>query len=672
MARPTTARARLRRLAVALVVFGGIAVAAPGLAAPGDGAGSILTFGDNEYGQLGRTANGGTITVNPAPAEMTLLGAVGRVTNLAAGNYHTLATTSSGQLFAAGYNYYGQLGNPTNLTTETPHPSALLVTLPGQTGPVTQIAAGGVYSLAATSTGQLFGFGSNQFAQLGNSTNTGINGVIATPALATLPGQIGTIAVLSAGSHSLAATSSGQLYAFGNNRWGELGNATNNGIDAANPPATPVTLPGQAGTVTGLAAGTNHSLVLTSSGQLYSFGRNQYGELGRAANAIANPAPALVALPGQSGAIIQIAAGAQHSVALTASGQIYTFGRNIYGQLGTPTASGTNAPSPTPSLVALPGATGLVAQVSAGAGHTLAVTSSGQLFVFGRNYYGQLGNAINTGVDTPNPPALVAFPAPTTIARVAVGAHAFHSVALVSNLAVATTALASAQVGSPYSATLQGAGGTSPLTWTATGLPAGLAFDPAGPTISGTPTAPGVSQIAVTVTDAYGTTVSNTLALTVAAAAPPIQPPAPKAALSAVKQSAGRWLLGNKLARLVKVVPKPVKRKGVPVGTTFSFNVDRAAQVTLTFRHTAQGRRVSGKCVARTNGNAGRPRCARTLTDGALRVQAKAGTNRLRFEGRISASKKLKAGAYSVVLTAKAAATAASPPKSLRFTIARG
>ncbi len=105
-----------------LVAFAGIAVAGPGLAAPGDGAGAIVTFGDNEYGQLGRTANGGTITVNPAPAEMTLSGAVGRVTNLAAGGYHTLATTSSGQLFAAGYNYYGQLGNPTNLTTETPAP----------------------------------------------------------------------------------------------------------------------------------------------------------------------------------------------------------------------------------------------------------------------------------------------------------------------------------------------------------------------------------------------------------------------------------------------------------------------------------------------------------------------------------------------------------------------
>ena len=224
MATPPIARPRLRTLAIALVAFACLAVASPGLAAPGDGAGAILTFGDNEYGQLGRTANGGTVTTNPVPAEMTLQGAVGRVTNLAAGGYHTLATTASGQLFAAGYNYYGQLGNPANLTTETPHPAALLVTLPGQTGPVTQIAAGGVYSLAATSTGQLYGFGSNQFAQLGNPTNTGINGVIATPALTALPGQIGTIALLAAGTgHSLATTSSGQLYAFGHNDYGQLG-----------------------------------------------------------------------------------------------------------------------------------------------------------------------------------------------------------------------------------------------------------------------------------------------------------------------------------------------------------------------------------------------------------------------------------------------------------------
>ena len=78
-----------------------------------------------------------------------------------------------------------------------------------------------------------------------------------------------------------------------------------------------MTLPGQAGTIADIAAGQYHSLVLTSSGQLYSFGRNQYGQLGNATNTnrLANPTPTLVTLPGQAGSITHVAAGGDHSLA---------------------------------------------------------------------------------------------------------------------------------------------------------------------------------------------------------------------------------------------------------------------------------------------------------------------------------------------------------------------
>jgi hypothetical protein len=115
---------------------------------------------------------------------------------------------------------------------------------------------------------------------------------------------------------------------------------------------------------------------------------------------------------------------------------------------------------------------------------------------------------------------------------------------------------------------------------------------------------------------------------------------------------------------------RPLPRR--PVGTTFSFNLDQAARAKLTFRHTAQGRRVSGKCVARTNANAGKPRCTRTLTDGTLSIQGRSGTNRLRFEGRINAAKNLKPGTYSVLITATNTAGKTSPARTLRFTIATG
>ena len=122
-----------------------------------------------------------------------------------------------------------------------------------------------------------------------------------------LPGQIGQVTRPTRRrrrSSPRADLLPGQLYAFGDNRYGELGNATNSATGNANPTPTLVGLPGQIGQVTQLAAGVDHSLALTSSGQLYAFGDNRYGELGNATNSAtgnANPTPTLVGLPGQIG-----------------------------------------------------------------------------------------------------------------------------------------------------------------------------------------------------------------------------------------------------------------------------------------------------------------------------------------------------------------------------------
>ena len=73
---------------------------------------------------------------------MTLAGEIGPVTQVAAGGNHSLAVTASGQLYAFGFNGYGGLGSATNSGTGTPNPTPTLVGLPGEIGPVTQVAAG--------------------------------------------------------------------------------------------------------------------------------------------------------------------------------------------------------------------------------------------------------------------------------------------------------------------------------------------------------------------------------------------------------------------------------------------------------------------------------------------------------------------------------------------------
>jgi alpha-tubulin suppressor-like RCC1 family protein len=635
-----------------------LSAASASAAAP---SGGLLAFGSNLFGQLGVTTNSATTNANPTPTLVGLPGGMGTVTQIAAGSYHGLAVTSSGQLYAFGNNYYGELGSTTNNGTSTANPTPTLVALPGEIGTVTQTAAGGNDSLALTSSGQLYAFGYNADGELGNTTNTGTNNPTPTPTLVTFPGEIGTVTQIAAGSfHSLALTSSGQLYAFGYNAQGQLGITTNSGTANANPTPMLVALPGQIGTVTEIAAGAYYSLAVTSSGQLYAFGDNLYGELGSATNSgtgTPNPTPTLVGLPGQIGTVSQISAGGDHSLAVTSSGQLYTFGSNAYGQLGSTTNSGVATANPTPTLVGLPGQIGTVTQIAAAETHSLAVTSSGQLYTFGDNYYGQLGNATNSGMATANPTPAPAGLAPgTTIDTVATGPVATASLAIVSGLTITSGSLPGARAGSPYSAALSAAGGTAPLSWSASGLPGGLSIDAHSGVISGTPTAAGSSAVAIAVSDAYGSQTSRSLTLAVAPAPAPAGHTPPPVVSATQTHRTWRERRSRK------------HKHGAPIGTTFSITLNERAKVTLAFTHTIGGRKVARHCTAQTKKNRHKPKCSRTVTAGTLTFTAHPGVNKIPFKGRFSASKKLPPGRYTLVIIATASGKS-SAPRNLTFTI---
>ena len=151
-----------------MVVVFGLSVSAAGAAAP---AGGVLAFGFNEFGQLGSITNIGTSDPNPTPTLVGLPGEFGPVTQVAAGGDHSLVVTASGQLYAFGDNLFGQLGSSANSGTTNPDPTPTLVGLPSEIGPVTQVAASGAHSLAVTASGQLYAFGENQAGQLSSSAN---------------------------------------------------------------------------------------------------------------------------------------------------------------------------------------------------------------------------------------------------------------------------------------------------------------------------------------------------------------------------------------------------------------------------------------------------------------------------------------------------------------------
>jgi hypothetical protein len=75
--------------------------------------------------------------------------------------------------------------------------------------------------------------------------------------------------------------------------------------------------------------------------------------------------------------------------------------------------------------------------------------------------------------------------------------------------------------------------------------------------------------------------------------------------------------------------------------------------------------------VAQTNGNRGRPSCKRTVTSGTLTFTGRSGLNKVAFQGRISRTKKLPLGAYTLQITALNSAGKRSSPRTLKFTIVR-
>ena len=217
----------------------------------------------------------------------------------------------------------------------------------------------------------------------------------------TLPTGTKVAAVAVGALHSLALTSTGTVFAWGYNADGELGDGGTANSDV------PVKVKLPAGTkVTAIAAGGYNSLALTSTGTVFAWGYNADGELGDGGTAKSN-VPVKVKLPagkkvtaiaagGSLTGVGVIVAGPAHSVAVTSTGSVFAWGHNADGELG----DGGTANSAVPVKVKLPAGT-KVTGVAAGELHTLAVTSSGTVFAWGGNNFGQLGDGSYAVSDVP-------------------------------------------------------------------------------------------------------------------------------------------------------------------------------------------------------------------------------------------------------------------------------
>jgi alpha-tubulin suppressor-like RCC1 family protein len=179
------------------------------------------------------------------------------------------------------------------------------------------------------------------------------------------------------------------VLAWGRNDFGQLGNGTSTGA------STPVRvrLPGRA-TVQQVRAGCDHTVALTSTGQVLAWGINSNGQLGNGSIA-SRETPVRVRIP-RGTKVTAVRAGCDFSLALTSRGGVLAWGDNFYGQLGNHTTTDSHVPV----RVQLPAGTKVTA-ISAGGSFALARTSGGRVLAWGQNTNAELGNDSTTSSDVP-------------------------------------------------------------------------------------------------------------------------------------------------------------------------------------------------------------------------------------------------------------------------------
>lgn len=247
------------------------------------------------------------------------------------------------------------------------------------------LAGGFTHSLAvyAANGGNVVAWGDNAYGQLGDGTNTNTTFVLDVFGLTKVTG------VAAGDGFSLALDSGGYVWAWGKNDQGQIGDTT---TTARN---TPVRV-SRLSNMVQIAAGKDFGLAVKSDGTVWGWGSNIRGQLGVVVTDDTKYFSSPVQISaGSLGNVRKVAAGTDFSLALKSDGTVWAWGANNSGQLGV----GSTIDSITPLPVSLPGDVVIADLVARN--HTLALQNNGVIWAWGNNDKGQLGDDTTTMRNAP-------------------------------------------------------------------------------------------------------------------------------------------------------------------------------------------------------------------------------------------------------------------------------
>ena len=285
--------------------------------------GKVWAWGHNAYGEVGGSVAYPIVT-NPILVRTVNLSPLTNVASIAAGcaSYTSYAVQSNGTVWAWGYNYYGELG-----AGSTGGQSYYALPVPNLTG-VIGVVVGNYHALALTTNGTVYAWGYNGNGQLGNGTS-GTYNLSSVPILVTNLTNTYIVAVAAGYISSYALDSHGNVYAWGGNAAGQLG------IGTTTDSPVPVLVSGiTSSSIIGISAGYHHCLAeAVYRGFFGHGGSNSQGQMGSGSTTPSTILTPLHLNFADGSPSIGIAGGIAFSLSIQSDWTLRSWGWNYTGEL---------------------------------------------------------------------------------------------------------------------------------------------------------------------------------------------------------------------------------------------------------------------------------------------------------------------------------------------------